>query len=236
MSEQFHKPKSQIEPIESVQPRRPIDKLEETQQTNATEKVSFEQALEKADPSKAHIELRPKEAVMEAEKGKSLLDIAREAKSVMRTTALPSPDTLVAQATNLKQGLNQPRATLMSYDAKSIEIPSEFSKDMTAPLEHIDKTLIDAQKTMGVEAATSVAQQTHNPTVKFLHYMTDADKRLDTIVNEIMSYTADNKKLSPERLLAVQVKLNFVQQQLEFFTNILNRSVESIKTLMNIQI
>jgi len=43
-------------------------------------------------------------------------------------------------------------------------------------------------------------------------------------------------KLTAGRLLAVQVKLSFVQQELEFFTNVLNKALESTKTIMNIQV
>jgi hypothetical protein len=37
-------------------------------------------------------------------------------------------------------------------------------------------------------------------------------------------------------MLAMQVKVGFVQQEMEFFTGMLNKALESTKTLMNVQV
>lgn len=238
MVEQFNKPKPKIEPIESIEARRPIDKMENTQDVGSPEKVKFDSALEKMDPSKANIELR--KVTTEVEKtpiqSPTLFDVAKA--SPASKIAPPSPESIKTAALSLRSKLEAPHATLISYEEKGVAIPKEFVSQLNVHIQHIDKALVDATSTVkGVEVqATSAPNATDSPAKKFLHYLTDSDKRLDTVVNEVSKAATEKQNLSPAKLLAVQMKVNFVSQELEFFTNVLNRSVETVKTLMNVQI
>ena len=236
MAEQFKPPEHKIQAIEEVSPRHPVDKTAEAENVGAPDKIKFDQALERADQTRANLEVQ-KAQIAEAAQiptKPSLIDIARQGKAV--PTVAPTQETLVTDAARLKQKFEAPKAQLISYQEKNIEIPSEFAKQMDTRIEHMDRSLIDAKKiTSGVQLDSGI-DTSSSPTVRFLHYLTDADRRLDTIVGDINTYTAGGKRLSPEKLLSVQIKLNYVQQEMEFFTNILNRSIESIKTLMNVQI
>ena len=243
MAEQFHNPKPKIEPIEGIEPRHPVDKMHELTDIASPEKVKFDQALEKVDPSKVHFSL-PEKPIQEAEAiqtKKSLHDIARETQTQVKPVREASKDTLSTAAASLHEKFQAPRATLISFDEKSIDIPSQpydYKGALSSHVEHMDKALIDAHKiATGVEVESlTTPVNNQNPARKFLSFLTDADSRLNFIVSDIMSYSDQGKKLSPEKLLAIQVKLNFVQQEMEFFTNVLNRAVEGIKTLMNVQI
>lgn len=237
MAEQFQKPQHKIEPIEEITPRHPVDKVGEAERLVEAEKVKFNEALERADPARANLELR-KTQIDEgapATQKPSLLDIAKEGRAI--PTVATTPEALTSNAASLHKSFQEPRAHLMSYQSKSIEIPSEFSRQMNARIEHMDKSLIDAKNlSSGIRVESVIDTSSTSPTMRFLSFLTDADKRLGTIVSDINTYTSGGKKLSPEKLLSIQVKLNYVQQEMEFFTNILNRSIESIKTLMNVQI
>lgn len=237
MVEQFHKPQPKIESIEGIEAKRPLEKTQEAQETTSPEKIKFDQAFEKVDTSKAQIELR--KPSLETEKvpgGPSLFDVAKATNSAKIQP--PSPDTLKTSASSLHQAIKRPNATLISFENKGVAIPEKFIPDLNARLEHIDKALVDAKSTItGVEVAGSQpASTTESPPVRFLRYLSDADKRIDTIVSDINIATKGNASLTPEKLLSIQVKLNFAQQELEFFTNVLNRAVETVKTLMNVQI
>ena len=236
MAENFPKPRQKIEPIEEVAPRHPVNQVEDAEKLSSPEKVKFDQALERADPTRASIEVQKvqMEEAAKATQKPSLLDIAREGRSVPNVP--PTTETLLNDTTRLKKNIQAPQAYLMSYQEKNIEIPKEFARQMDSRIEHMDNSLIDAKKISSGVQVESAIDSSSSPTVRFLHFLTDADKRLDTIVSDINSATAGGKKMSPEKLLSVQIKLNYVQQELEFFTNILNRSIESVKTLMNVQI
>jgi len=102
---------------------------------------------------------------------------------------------------------------------------------------HIDSSLRTAVGKVGVEVTDqTVKPLTPNPMVTFLNYLTTSDHKLSTLISEVKALDISKNRLTPEKLLAVQIKLGFVQQELEFFTNILNKALESIKTTMNVQI
>ena len=64
----------------------------------------------------------------------------------------------------------------------------------------------------------------------FLDYLTGGQQDLVNLTQGLQ-----NKKLSPADLLTVQVKMSGVQQQMEFFSVLLGKAVDNIKTIMNIQ-
>ena len=103
-------------------------------------------------------------------------------------------------------------------------------------LEHMDRALRDVSKMVtGVEAGTLVDQE-KPPLVRFLKYLTESDKRLSTAVDEISALDKSKEKLTPQQLMSVQIKLNFIQQELEFFSNALGKGLDALKTIMNVQI
>ena len=236
MAENFPKPQQKIEAIEEITPRHPVDAIKDIENMSSPEKVTFTQALDRVDLARTDIEMRKvqiEDAAQSVQKP-SPIDIARESHRVQDVS--PTTETVLGNATELKKGFQAPQAYLMSYQEKSIEIPKEFATQMNSRIEHMDKSLIDVKKISSGIQVESAVQPSSSPTVKFLHFLTDADRRLDTIVRDINVSTSMGAKLTPEKLLSVQIKLNYVQQEMEFFTNILNRSIESVKTLMNVQI
>lgn len=239
MVEQFNKPKPKIEPIESIEARRPVERTQEAQDLVAPEKVKFDIALEKMDPAKANIEVQKTKISTEnstSTQPQSLFDVAK----TNNTSRIqpPSPDTIKATALSLRSKLEAPHATLISYQEKGVAIPKEYVAKLSAHIEHVDKALVDATSTVkGVEVqATAVPPVGDSPPMKFLHYLTDSDQRLGVLTAEVSKAAASGEQLTPAKLLAIQMKMNFVSQELEFFTNVLNRSVETVKTLMNVQI
>jgi hypothetical protein len=48
---------------------------------------------------------------------------------------------------------------------------------------------------------------------------------------------SDNgKQFTAADMLAMQIKVGYVQQEIEFFTSLLNKALESTKTIMNVQV
>jgi len=43
-------------------------------------------------------------------------------------------------------------------------------------------------------------------------------------------------QLSPATMLLIQIKVGYIQQEIELFTSMLNKALESTKTIMNVQV
>jgi len=222
-----------IEPIGGSEPKRRIQLGPEE---DGPSKVKFSEALSKADPSK--VQLREQVAISEPssveEKRQSLMDlsVARAAESQKVT---PTVKSIADQAADIRTQIERPRAVLLANE--NIPIDPKWTAALTGHIEHVDRGLRDASKLVtGVEVGSTVAAD-KPAMVKFLSYLTESDKRLSATVEEVNALS-NNKdgRLSPEKLLAVQIKLGFVQQELEFFSAVLNKALESTKTVMNVQI
>ncbi len=204
-------------------------------------KVKFEEAVARADPSKIERRDIPaaQEPVSAEAKKPSLMEIATQVKAEPPKVT-PTPKQLADQAADLRRQLERPRAVLLDEMERHPTVVENLNPtDVTSisgHLEHIDRGLRDVTSlTTGVEIGSLIPQE-RSPAVRFLSFLTESDKKLGSFVDEIKGLKMGEQRLSPETLLAVQVKLGFIQTELEFFTATLNKALESTKTLMNIQI
>jgi hypothetical protein len=179
-------------------------------------------------------------ATLDAPTRPSPLDELNLAAQKMQRLSPTTPDRVQNQAESIRTGLASPinkiDETLKTNP--NVKVTPAADAELTEKLKHIDSSLKSALGIAGVEVqgAPEVTKQTQ-PLVKFLGYLTHGDRQINSLLTEIKAISgADASKLSPAKLLAVQIKLSFVQQELEFFTNVLNKSLESTKTLMNVQV
>jgi hypothetical protein len=229
-----------VEPISGSEPRRQVEaySVGEGDEETAVAKAKFDKAVEIADPSK--VELRQKErvasevAITEVAKRESLVDLAR--KTAETPKAPPTIAEIDGQSTRIRKDIERPRALLLAVgdvpvDPKTV---SQVFSGANMHLEHMDRALRDVSKMVtGVEAGTLVDQE-KPPLVRFLKYLTESDKRLSTAVDEISALDKSKEKLTPQQLMSVQIKLNFIQQELEFFSNALGKGLDALKTIMNV--
>lgn len=235
-----HEEFKRIEPISGSEPKR-VQFPSEAGEGEGPSKVKFEEAVARADPSK--VERRDvaaaQETVVTEAKKPSLMEMATRVTSEP-TKVTPTPKQLADQAADLRRQLERPRAVLMDeMGARPAVVENLSPRDINAlagHIEHMDRGLRDVSSlTSGVEVGSLVPQEKH-PAVRFLNFLTESDKKLGNFVDELKGLKMGEQRLTPETLFAVQVKLGFVQTELEFFTATLNKALESTKTLMNIQI
>jgi hypothetical protein len=243
-----HEKYEAIEPISGSEPRKKIDlnAINDAEEASLS-KVKFDKAVSTADTSK--VELRQREfiaqeasTVQEAKK-ESLVDLARKSAETA-SKAPPTISSIEAQATSIRKNMERPRALLLAVgtnapidpDVQAKLSSAQVENKLSAHIEHMDKALVDVTKeTTGVEVGSLVPQE-KPPLVRFLKYLTESDKRLASTVKEVDMLNKTPEKLSAAKLLSMQVKLNYIQQELEFFTGTLNKALESTKTIMNVQI
>jgi hypothetical protein len=206
----------------------------------AVSKTKFDAALEKAD---AHF-VRTKEV-----QGKTLeevsthpspiTELAMSSKKIQRLEPVTA-SRLIASAEDIKAKMQTPVQKISETVRKepNIKLSPVYEAPLSERLIHIDASLKSALGIAGVEVKgpPPVPVKGEAPLNRFLNYLTHGDRQLSALVTEVQSYNISNEPITPAKLLAIQIKLNFVQQELEFFTNVLNKALESTKTLMNIQI
>ena len=119
------------------------------------------------------------------------------------------------------------------------EIKPSYQTLLKNRLTHVNENLKIALTKAGVEytpppEAVSPNSGTVNPIERFLGFLTQSQyqiRHLEQTMNQVT-----NTPLSPATMFALQIKVGYVQQQLELFTSLLNKALESTKTIMNVQV
>lgn len=105
-------------------------------------------------------------------------------------------------------------------------------------LQHIDESIQAALSKTGVESKEAPVEKGEglvNPIQRFLGLLAHGQNELDHLAAAVSSVGASSE-LSPAAMLAIQIKVGRVQQELELFTSLLNKALESTKTIMNVQV
>ena len=69
-----------------------------------------------------------------------------------------------------------------------------------------------------------------------LRYVTDGLDQLEAAKKQLSSISAQGANLSPAEFMLVQLKMNKAQQELDFTSAVLGKSIEGFKSIMNVQI
>jgi len=231
-----------IEKIENVDTSKKVDlgALEENESLR-TSKTKFDEAIAKAEVNWEKTQPKRTElaaADTEAKRPSPIDELSMSPETIQRLEPV-SESKVVENAEALRGRFTAPIGTIQDTQAKTpnLKLSPVDEGMLSEKLVHIDATLKSALGIAGVEAkAVPVVAAPTNPMMKFLNYLTHGDRQLASLVGEIRSADINKEELSPSRLLAIQIKLNFVQQELEFFTSVLNKAIESTKTLLQVQI
>jgi hypothetical protein len=101
---------------------------------------------------------------------------------------------------------------------------------------NVHNDLSSAYSKMGMEYAPLPASGNEliTPVRKFLGYLVSGQTRLEQLKNDVQAI--DKESFSMADMLSMQIKVAHVSQEMEFFTSLLNKALESTKALMNVQI
>lgn len=164
----------------------------------------------------------------------SLMDEVRSLDRTVNNVHSITPDKLVAQAQDAVAKIDEIKGKLNSPD---LELKSSVKELLRNKLSHIDESLKIALNKAGVEYQPPQKVETpKNPIERFLGFLTDGQHQLNTLANDVNLMHLNRKEITPASMLAVQIKVGFVQQELEFFAALLNKALESTKTIMNVQV
>jgi len=247
--QEFQQKVEKIERVEKVGTTSPDLEIAQAEEVSAPQKVKFEDALNKADSkwdathSKtilvAAVEPTPVKTPTPVEKLSPIDEMSNGERRIDRLKPV-TVDQIVQQAEDTKASLNAPITKIQETQSTrpDVRISPAHEAILSDKLIHVDSSLKAALNKVGVEVTAQEIQQTsgQKPLVKFLNMLSNSDRQLSTLIGEIDALNNSKDRLTPEKLLAVQIKLGFVTQQIEFFTNVLNKALEGTKTIMNVQV
>ncbi len=169
---------------------------------------------------------------------------------IKMASATPNPQTLLSQLQltqntmanihghmgypNLKMKTSQKYLVKNKLASASSHL-SAISQKIGNPLEGQNDDAAGAPS-KGKESLDKPSSNTTGPIAQFLSYVTDGMNQIESIKSNIGALGAKGANLSAGDFLFMQIKLAKAQQELEFTSAILAKSVEDIKTIMNIQI
>ncbi len=170
----------------------------------------------------------------EAIKTHSLFDEVRQSNRRPDQTARSSPDDLVAQATDVVSQIDLLKTKLETPD---LQVKGSVQTLLRNKLTHIDESLQVALDKAGIEyVAPAQSDGMSKPLDRFLGMLTHSQNQLETLAGDVARLSAQEHSLAPADMLLIQIKVGQIQQEVELFTSMLNKALESTKTIMNVQV
>jgi len=145
----------------------------------------------------------------------------------------PTYDTIQTQAKTahtsmgeLNQQLNTPK----------LKLKQSTKYLLNNKLNGANTDIHSASMKLGAEEVKDQEENASGPLAKYLNLVTSGQKQLELTQQQLQKIAASGEKMNPADMLLVQVKLNKAQQQLEFSSMLLGKSIDSLKQMMNTQL
>lgn len=165
----------------------------------------------------------------------SLMDEVRNLNHKVDGFTKIKPTQLVAQANEV---INHIESIKEKLATPNLEIKPGTQTLLQNKLVHIDENLRVALSKAGVEYNPPVQSESKlvNPMERFLGFLTNGQEQLKTLSHEVELMHLNRKEITPANMLRIQIKVGYIQQEIEFFAAVLNKALESTKTIMNVQV
>jgi len=164
----------------------------------------------------------------------SLFDEVRELNKKVEHVARSSPNELSAQAEDVVAQIDTLKNKL---ETPNLEIKGGVQTVLRDKLSHIDESLKIALDRAGVEYKPPPKSTSLNkPIDRFLGLLTHSQNQLGNLSEDVKTMSLMGNQLSPATMLLIQIKVGYIQQEIELFTSMLNKALESTKTIMNVQV
>jgi hypothetical protein len=197
----------------------------------APDKEKFDSLLKPPNPEKAIV---IDKVPLDQARG-SLFDEVRLFGNKVGSLGKVSRKDLVAQAEGVVRQIEEIKQKLAT---PNLEISKSSQTLLQSKLSHIDENLRVALSKAGLEYDSYVenTDKKLSPIERFLGFLTHGQAQLASLSDEVNRMDLNSKELSPVNMLRVQMKVGYITQEVEFFTSVLNKSLESTKTIMNVQV
>jgi hypothetical protein len=222
-----------------------IEKISKLGKAAKTGGVSEVEDLQRMSPNKEHFDTlmntqQAEKAASSTEKidplsKTSLMDEVRNLNQKVDNISKVSPRELVAQTDEVIRHMDDIKQKLAT---PNLELKPSTQTVLQNKLTHIDENLRVALSKAGLEYAPSehLENKSVNPIERFLGFLTNGQAELGSMSREIEMMHLNNKEISPANMLRIQMKVGYISQEIEFFSAVLNKALDSTKTIMNIQV
>ncbi len=225
--------------VEKVEAVHKIDKSKPD--INAADKVQgvaqrdhFEGLMLQQEQHKQAATTQKVEPAAQEGKKPSLMEQVAELNRKVEHVKKVQPTDIVAQAQDVISRMSQLKEQLALPDQG---IRPAYRNLLNNKLTHINENLRIALSAAGVESVPPpAAALSNNPIDRFLGFLTDGQSQLQSISKEVQTMHLNKNNINAASMLAVQIKVGFIQQKLEFFSSVLNKALESTKAIMNVQV
>lgn len=223
-----------------------INKIEEISDSLETKKTDLEslEGTQRIAPSKEHFDAlmsldqqrAPSIVKTDVSGNGSLMDEIRSINHKVDAVSRASPQDLITQAHDVIAQIEDVKAKLAT---PNLDLKNSVQGLLKNKLSHIDESLKIALNRAGMEYSPQEigAKSTLiNPIERFIGFLTHGQYQLQKLAHDVEMMHLNKTDLTPASMLAIQIKVGYIQQELEFFANMLNKALESTKTIMNVQI
>jgi len=163
----------------------------------------------------------------------SLMDEVSKINKKVEGVQKASTKDLIAQTQDAISQIDKLRGTLSD---PSLKIPTSVNKLLKGKLAGINENLKVAFAKAGLEYVPPEKRIGKNPIKSFLDMLANGQHNLERLGAHVDQLATSGERIEPTALLALQIKVGHIQQELEFFANLRNKGLESTKTLMNVQV
>jgi hypothetical protein len=174
---------------------------------------------------------------------KSGSSAVEEAPSPMDIASKDSSVQSSGNKVNQQDLINQVKKQVDSFNKLTTKASQLNNQNFTAELKQQWGELFKTHSTEALNSLNDISSRLNlpqsdtqtliSPKIKgFLNYLSGSQDQLKKIQGVLSN---PSTKLDPGTLMAIQVKMNNVQQQIEFFSVALGKGLEDVKSIMNIQ-
>jgi hypothetical protein len=176
-------------------------------------------------------------AAVDRKSPSSLIEEVKKLNTQVAKITKLTPEELKNQAKSVIAQIEEVKTQLSASQA---DIKPSYQNLLRNRLTHVDDNLKIALSKAGVEYAPPPAQvaqiNSSNPIERFIGLLSSSQYQLEHLHQIIDQLSLTKAQLTPANMLALQIKVSYVQQQMELFTSLLNKALESTKTIMNVQV
>ena len=145
----------------------------------------------------------------------------------------PSFNTLLAQAKTSQDSLGTVQQQLNTQNLKLRRSQTHLLKNK---LTDAQGYLRQAGAKLGVETPQMKVPAGASTIERFMAYVNDGQEQLVQVQKKLKEMAAHGQQINAADMLAVTVKMNLAQQEIEYSSTLLSKVIDSIKQIMNIQL
>lgn len=169
-----------------------------------------------------------------AEKINTPMDAVREISKAQGQVNSTAPNDLVSQTQDVVAQIDTLKTKLETPD---LQLRGSVKNILRNKLEHIDESLkIAISKAGGEHTAFAKPTGLMSPIDRFLGMLTHSQNQLQSLASDVVKLQGKDGSITPANMLLIQIKVGHISQEIELFTSMLNKALESTKAIMNVQV